>query len=300
MKLNLLVWNINFIHNKWVERINNINKTLEEEIHNIDIIALQEATLPFSDKINEIYHFIDNSGSKYFTGAELFIERDFIYRNIREFFPKYKEQIIKIFEYLMDQLLYICSYISSYYGEQLKNLYFNHPYFCILIAFLCPIIFLGSWLFIGMITILSKRVHGVVKSKYVGRALQYIEFKFNQRDCVFVNIHLTPGDKKEKRLLEIKRIHNFIKHKAVVILGGDFNSKPDSNVYAFLKENGYKSASMEWNNKEENTYPSDKPIKCIDFIWMRGDNIEVVDYKLFGSMEATDHKGIKATLDIKN
>ena len=33
---------------------------------------------------------------------------------------------------------------------------------------------------------------------------------------------------------------------------------------------------------------------------IRTDNIEVVDYKLFGNMEATDHKGIKATLDIKN
>ena len=94
MKLNLLVWNINFIHDKWMERITNINKTLEEESPNVDIIALQEATLPFSDKINEIYSFIDNSGSKYFTGAELFIERDYIYNNIRKFFPKYKKHII--------------------------------------------------------------------------------------------------------------------------------------------------------------------------------------------------------------
>ena len=242
MKLDLLVWNINFIHDNWMERVDNINKTLETEVNNVDIIALQEATLPFSDKINDIYKFLDGSGANYFIGAEMFIERDFIYKNIRTIFPKYKQLIINILEYAMDKLLFICSGISSYYGEQLKDLYFQHPYFCLFIAVTCPIIFLGSWLFIGMITIIGPRIKGVVRSKYVGRALQYIEFEFNKREAIFVNIHLTTGNKKEKRLREIQRIHNFVKQKDVVILGGDFNSKPDSNVYAFLKEKGYKSA----------------------------------------------------------
>ena len=57
MKLSILTWNINFIHDNWLKRVDNINKTLQVEIENTDIIALQEATLPFSDSITDIYKF---------------------------------------------------------------------------------------------------------------------------------------------------------------------------------------------------------------------------------------------------
>ena len=58
MELKILSWNINFIHNNWVKRLNNINKILENEIDNCDIIALQEATLPFSDALVNIHKFL--------------------------------------------------------------------------------------------------------------------------------------------------------------------------------------------------------------------------------------------------
>ena len=45
--------------------------------------------------------------------------------------------------------------------------------------------------------------------------------------------------------------------------------------------------------------PSNNPIKCIDYIWIKGDNIEVVDACIFGNSKATDHKGIKVSLNIK-
>ena len=53
MKLNIITWNINFIHDNWIERLNHINKILEKEIDKTDIIALQEATLPFNNKIKQ-------------------------------------------------------------------------------------------------------------------------------------------------------------------------------------------------------------------------------------------------------
>lgn len=299
MKLNILVWNLNFIHNNWSERLECINQTLEKEIGDVDIIALQEATLPFSEKITEIYKFLKEEEANYFPGAELFFERDLLYTHVKTFFPKYKGQIVAIFEYLMDQLLYICCLISSRYGESLKDLYFQHPYVCIFLAMLCPIIFLGSWLFIGMLTIIRPRIKGIVKSKYVGRALQYIEFEFNGKKIIFVNIHLTSGEKREKRLKEIRNIDAFTKNADIVLLGGDFNTRPGSPVYTFLEENGYRSASVVWSNEEQHTYPSNKPIKCIDYIWLKGEGVEVADYTLFGDSKATDHKGIKVSLEIK-
>ena len=54
MKLKLITWNINFIHDSWIERLANINKILEKETETTDIIAIQEATLPFNNKIKEL------------------------------------------------------------------------------------------------------------------------------------------------------------------------------------------------------------------------------------------------------
>ena len=82
MKLNILVWNLNFIHNNWSERLECINQTLEKEIGDVDIIALQEATLPFSEKITEIYKFLKEEEANYFPGAELFFERDLWNTNV--------------------------------------------------------------------------------------------------------------------------------------------------------------------------------------------------------------------------
>ena len=50
--------------------------------------------------------------------------------------------------------------------------------------------------------------------------------------------------------------------------------------------------------EELNTFPSDKPKKCIDYIWFKGKNIKVDSAYTFGSSDATDHKGIKAIFNI--
>ena len=61
---------------------------------------------------------------------------------------------------------------------------------CILIIFLCV------WVFVGMLTILNKKINGiVVQSKYIGkRSIQYIDFIYNEKPIRFVNVHLPPGD----------------------------------------------------------------------------------------------------------
>jgi len=96
MKLDVINWNINFIHDNWFERLDNINKILEREVKNSDIIAIQEATLPFNNNIMELHSFLKNSNIKYF--GDSLLERNSIYKYILEKFPKYKKYVYSTLE----------------------------------------------------------------------------------------------------------------------------------------------------------------------------------------------------------
>ena len=300
MKLSILTWNVNFIHDNWLKRLDNINKTLQIEIENTDIIALQEATLPFSDAVTDVYQILKNTDIKYF-GSGL-LERNHIYQSIIKNFPKYKKYVTGAFEYIMNKLLWLCCWVFSNYGEYLKNMYFNHPYLFILLVILCPIIFFCVWAFVGMITILNKKINGIMKSKYIGkRSIQYIDFDYNEKPIRFVNIHLPPGEKTidiDERYREVEEIVKFCKEKDNVILAGDFNETSEKDFYQYLKNSGYKSSCFESNGEELHTFPSNNPEKCIDYVWFKGENIKLESAYTFGSSDATDHKGIKAIFNI--
>ena len=166
---------------------------------------------------------------------------------------------------------------------------------------LCPIIFAGTWLFFGMMTIINKKINCVVKSKLIGsRMIQYSKFIFNSKNVIFVNIHLSPGEnKQDKRLEEIKNIIEFTKENDIIILAGDFNETPCSNISNYLINSGFKSCVKEFVGEDLNTFPSDCPKKCIDYIWVKGEDMKIKNALLFGSQYATDHKGIKVQLEIK-
>ena len=70
-----------------------------------------------------------------------------------------------------------------------------------------------------------------------------------------------------------------------------------SKMYKYLKKSGYKNAVYKEVGEELKTFPSNKPEKCIDFVMIKGD-IKVKNASVFGSINASDHKGIKVTLDI--
>ena len=117
---------------------------------------------------------------------------------------------------------------------------------------------------------------------------------------MFVNVHLSPGEnKKDKRLKEIQEIIKFCQDDDIIILAGDFNDTPDSNVSTYLKNNEFKSCVNDFAGEDLHTYPSDKPIKCIDFVWVKGKDVKIKNALIFGSHKATDHKGIKVQLEIK-
>jgi len=61
MKLKILTWNLNFFYDNWYNRIISINKVLEKEIANNDIIVLQEATIPYLKTPGSIYTCLKTS-----------------------------------------------------------------------------------------------------------------------------------------------------------------------------------------------------------------------------------------------
>ena len=297
MILNILSWNLNFIHDNYFQRAQNINNILEREINNTHIIALQEAISPFS----KLYKYIDNDKINEYRHSEFFVEINFINKYIQKLFSKKQDIIQGTFEYLMDKLLYFIQILYNKYGEYFKYLYFNYPKIAIILVFTFPVIFILCWFFVGMTTIIHKDIDAIVKCKYIERMFQYTKFNFNQREIIFYNIHLTAGDKNfqdKKRLNTIKKIYEDNKNSDIIILAGDFNSKPNSEVYKFLIENKFISCSMQIKNKELFTFPSKKPRECIDYIWIKGDNIKIKNYEVFGDKSYTDHLGIKASIDI--
>lgn len=301
MILNIVSWNINFIHDNWMNRIENINKILKNQIKHCHIIALQEATLPFSNTFDDVYTFIKNTNLQLISNT--IIERNKLYDSIQYYFPRYKKNIVYLFEYIMNTILYFCTMVFSRYGEFLKQLYFNHPYLCLLLVILCPIVFIGSWLFFGMITIIDKDIKYTLKSKFVNdRLFQYTDFSFNNIDIRFINVHLSPGNEyknNKKRYEEIKTIVDFSLHKKNVIIVGDFNCKSNSDAYKYCIDNGYKNSFLEIYKEEINTFPCECPEKCIDYIFYRGDDIIVKNSKIFGSIGSSDHKGLKTSFEIK-
>jgi len=299
MLLKILTWNINFVHDDWFNRIHIINDILKANINNVDIIALQEATLPFSKKLSEMYTFLLKSNMNAFDSG--LFERTFLYKYICKLFPLSKKKVSLCFDYIMNKILYICAYIYSYWGEYLKYLYFKCPIFVMFICILVLPLFVAGCYFLGMITILNKKInYSKVSSKYIGcRRIQYSIFKYNNKEVLFVNVHLIPGKEKKikERIREIKKLVKFCKKYKNVILAGDFNDVPNGKIYKYLIKKKYKNVMSELHGNNVNTFPSNNPIECVDFIWVKGD-ICIKDAEIFGDEKASDHFGIRATLDI--
>lgn len=175
MILNILSWNLNFIHDNYFQRAQNINNILEREINNTHIIALQEAISPFS----KLYKYIDNDKINEYRHSEFFVEINFINKYIQKLFPKKQDIIQGTFEYLMDKLLYFIQILYNKYGEYFKYLYFNYPKIAIILVFTFPVIFILCWFFVGMTTIIHKDIDAIVKCKYIERMFQYTKFIFN-------------------------------------------------------------------------------------------------------------------------
>jgi endonuclease/exonuclease/phosphatase family metal-dependent hydrolase len=112
-----------------------------------------------------------------------------------------------------------------------------------------------------------------------------IQFADSGQEIVVVGIHLyrTP----EQRYAQASGLVDIYRDEtAPVILAGDFNSLPDSDVLALLEQHWH----VPDKGADRLTYPSDVPEREIDYIMYRpADRFEVLDLRVIHEPLVSDH-----------
>jgi len=112
-----------------------------------------------------------------------------------------------------------------------------------------------------------------------------------------INTHLDPADG-AARAQEVQQVAALARDQQVsgapLVAGGDFNSTPDNPVLAPLKDAGLRDAWTECGTGDGFTYPADKPIKRIDYLFLSGTlhcaSARVIDTTI------SDHRPVLITL----
>lgn len=116
------------------------------------------------------------------------------------------------------------------------------------------------------------------------------------QDVVFTSIHFYRTE--EERLAQAREtVEELQPEEAIVILAGDFNSRPGSAVLEML--------SQEWHilNKGDDhlTFPSFAPDREIDFIMVRAEpRLEVVSQRVLNEPVISDHRPIFAEFVLRS
>jgi endonuclease/exonuclease/phosphatase family metal-dependent hydrolase len=113
-----------------------------------------------------------------------------------------------------------------------------------------------------------------------------------------VTTHLDPSAEQTYRLQEVLELLNVVRPRASeytpVIVGGDFNAEPTSDVIKRMRDAGLRDAWTECGQGDGFTYPADKPAKRIDYLFLtnplRCTSARVVDTQI------SDHRPLLVTL----
>jgi endonuclease/exonuclease/phosphatase family metal-dependent hydrolase len=103
------------------------------------------------------------------------------------------------------------------------------------------------------------------------------------------------GLKPEERARQLTDALAFIGDRSPALLGGDFNSTPDSPVYARLVEAGFVDPFVALGVDPAPTSPAIEPRNRIDFVWGRG--LHPLDASVPDSL-ASDHRMVITEWDL--
>ena len=101
------------------------------------------------------------------------------------------------------------------------------------------------------------------------------------------------GLEPEERARQLDDVLDIIGAATPAVLGGDFNSTPDSPVYARLRAAGFEDPFVAGGFDAAPTDPAVEPVARIDFVWARG--LEVRDAQVLDSL-ASDHRMVVVEL----
>jgi endonuclease/exonuclease/phosphatase family metal-dependent hydrolase len=112
-----------------------------------------------------------------------------------------------------------------------------------------------------------------------------------------INTHLDASGDERYRLQESAHILGLVRRlsgERPVIAGGDFNAEPGSATYRQLTAGGVRDAWEECGAGDGFTYPADKPVKRIDYLFLtagvRCSHAGVIDTRI------SDHRPLLVTL----
>jgi endonuclease/exonuclease/phosphatase family metal-dependent hydrolase len=106
---------------------------------------------------------------------------------------------------------------------------------------------------------------------YEPRGAQRVIVRGPTGELALINTHLDASREDHYRRQEARTVVAIVRGAASPALaGGDFNSTPDSEVQAEIRQAGLRDAWAECGRGHGFTYPADRPIKRIDYLYLTG------------------------------
>ena len=138
-----------------------------------------------------------------------------------------------------------------------------------------------------------------LEGKYVSyRILMTADITVHKQPLTIANTHLELTV--ENRELQVPAIDSVLTERAhPVILGGDFNAKPDGPTMTSFFERGYMSSCLE-HDRSCFTIPSRNPNRTLDYVLFRPkESFRVLSHEVLQT-EASDHLPLIATFELKS
>ena len=113
-----------------------------------------------------------------------------------------------------------------------------------------------------------------------------------------LNTHLDASRDEGYRLQEVAHVLRLVERSTAsrlpIMAGGDFNAEPGSQVHARVLAGGLRDAWVECGKGDGFTFPADKPVKRIDYLFL-ADPLHCTDARVIETT-ISDHRPLLVTV----
>jgi endonuclease/exonuclease/phosphatase family metal-dependent hydrolase len=133
---------------------------------------------------------------------------------------------------------------------------------------------------------------------YEPRGAQRVSVRAPTGELVLINTHLDASREDHYRRQEVRPVLALARDAGShLLVGGDFNSTPDSDVQADVRAGGLRDAWLACGRGDGLTYPADAPVKRIDYLYLTAamtcTRAEVLE------TSASDHRPLLVTVRLR-
>jgi endonuclease/exonuclease/phosphatase family metal-dependent hydrolase len=133
---------------------------------------------------------------------------------------------------------------------------------------------------------------------YEPRGAQRVTVRAPAGDLVVINTHLDASREDLYRRQEVRPVLMLARDAGSrVLVGGDFNSTPESEVQADVRSGGLRDAWLACGTGDGFTYPADTPTKRIDYLYLSG-TATCVRAEVVGTT-ASDHRALLVRVTLR-